>query len=55
MTLRYEAHGQSWTQSFSTVSLSEMEVEDLLRQHGFGRIEWLGREKLWVSASASDA
>ncbi len=55
MTLRYEAFGQSWTQSFSTVSLSEMEVEELLRQHGFGRFEWLGPEKLWVSASASDA
>jgi SAM-dependent methyltransferase len=55
MTLRYEAYGQSWTQSFSTVSLSEVEIEDLLQQHGFGRIEWLGRERLWVSAFAPDA
>jgi SAM-dependent methyltransferase len=54
MTLRYEAHGQSWTQSFSTVSLSEIDVEDMLRQHGFGRIEWLGPERLWVSAVAID-
>lgn len=55
MTLRYEANDQSWTQSFSTVSLSEMDVEELLDQHGFGRIQWLGRKKLWVSASARDA
>ncbi len=55
MTLRYEAHGQSWTQSFSTVSLSEMDVEEILRRNGFGRIEWLGSERLWVAAVATDA
>ena len=55
MTLRYDAFGQSWTQSFSTVSLSETEVEEVLHQHGFGRFEWLGRERLWASASASAA
>jgi SAM-dependent methyltransferase len=50
MTLIYEGFGQSWTQSFSTVSLSETDVEDLLRQHGFGHVEWLGRDRLWVAA-----
>lgn len=55
MTLRYEASGQTWTQSFSTSALSEMEVEDQLRQHGFGQIEWFGHKKLWASATVSDA
>ena len=55
MTLRYEVSGKSWTQSFSTTSLSEMEVEDQLRQHGFGQLEWFGPKRLWASASAGDA
>jgi hypothetical protein len=55
MTLRYEASGQSWTQSFSTTSLSEMEIEDQLRQHGFDQLEWFGPQKLWASAIAGDA
>jgi len=55
MTLRYEASGQTWTQSFSTTSLSEAEVEDQLHQHGFALFEWFGAKRLWVSATASDA
>jgi SAM-dependent methyltransferase len=55
MTLRYEASGQRWTQSFSTTSLSEEEVEAQLHQHGFGQFEWFGAKRLWVSAIASDA
>jgi 2-polyprenyl-3-methyl-5-hydroxy-6-metoxy-1,4-benzoquinol methylase len=55
MTLRYEASGQKWTQSFSTTSLSEEEVEDQLHRHGFGQFEWFGHKRLWVSATASDA
>jgi SAM-dependent methyltransferase len=55
MTLRYEASGQRWTQSFSTTSLSEEEVEDQLHQQGFGQFEWFGAKRLWVSATASDA
>jgi 2-polyprenyl-3-methyl-5-hydroxy-6-metoxy-1,4-benzoquinol methylase len=54
ITLRYEVSGQKWTQSFSTTSLSEAEVEDQLRQHGFAQFEWLGAKRLWVSATASD-
>jgi SAM-dependent methyltransferase len=53
MTLRYEALGQKWTQSFSTSSLSEKEVEDQLHQQGFGQFEWFGPKRLWVSATAS--
>lgn len=55
MTLRDEGFGQSWTQSFSTVSLSEIDVEESLRQHGFRRVEWLGPDRLWVAASAEGA
>jgi SAM-dependent methyltransferase len=55
MTLRYEASGQKWTQSFSTTSLSQEQVEDQLQQHGFGQFEWFGSKRLWVSATASDA
>lgn len=53
MTLRYEAFGPAWTQRFTTVSLSEIDVAELLRQHGFGHIEWLGRDRLWLAASSS--
>ena len=52
MTLRYEGFDQSWTQSFSTVSLSETDVEELLRRHGFGQFEWLGGARLWVAAAS---
>jgi 2-polyprenyl-3-methyl-5-hydroxy-6-metoxy-1,4-benzoquinol methylase len=55
MTLRYEAAGESWTQSFSTAPLSELEIEDLLSQHGFRTFQWFGKERLWVSAVPSDA
>ena len=55
MTLKYELSGQSWTHSFSTTSLSEQEVEDQLRQHGFGQLEWFGHKRLWASARAGDA
>lgn len=55
MTLRYEVSGQKWTQSFSTTSLSEAEIEDELHHHGFALFEWLGPKKLWVSATAGDA
>ena len=55
MTLRYEASSQVWTQSFSTTALSEVEVEDQLRRHGFKQFQWFGKDRLWVSATASDA
>lgn len=54
MTLRYEISGQRWTQSFSTVALSEGEVERQLSHHGFGEFEWFGPRRLWVAASAND-
>lgn len=53
MTLHYEASGKTWTQSFSTTSLSEEEIEDHLREYGFGQFAWYGPKKLWVSATAS--
>jgi SAM-dependent methyltransferase len=55
MTLRYEASGQIWTQSFSTTSLSEAEVEAQLHRHGFRQFQWFGSKRLWVSAVAIDA
>ncbi len=54
MTLRYEAFGQSWTQSFSTTALSEVDVQEQLHQHGFEQIEWFGPHRLWAGATASD-
>ena len=55
MTLRYEASGQTWTQSFSTTPLSEVEVQDQLKLHGFGQIEWFGPKRLWAAATMSHA
>ena len=55
MTLRYQLSNQVWRQSFSTVSLSETEVEELLISAGFGSVHWKGRQRLWALAEASDA
>ncbi len=55
MTIRYEAFGQSWTQSFTTRALDVREVENLLSSCGFGGFKWLGKSKLWVAATQSDA
>jgi len=55
MTLRYEAFGQSWTQSFTTRALEKYEVEDLLASCGFTNFRWLGKQELWVAATPSDA
>ena len=55
MTLRYQLSNQVWRQSFSTVSLSETEVEELLISAGFGPVHWKGRQRLWALAEASDA
>jgi len=55
MTLRYIAFGQSWTQSFRTRSLQKSEIEALLSNCGFRDFRWLGKQELWVAASASDA
>jgi SAM-dependent methyltransferase len=55
MTLRYEANGSRWTQSFSTTALSESEIENQLSKHGFVQFEWFSTKRLWVSAIASDA
>jgi len=55
MVLRYEAYGQSWTQSFSTCALGTGEIEGLLSICGFSNFRWLGNKHLWVAAIASDA
>jgi SAM-dependent methyltransferase len=55
MTLRYQLANQVWRQSFSTVSLSEAEVEELLVSAGFSEVRWQGRQRLWALAVASDA
>ena len=55
MTLRYDAFGQSWTQSFTTCALEGKQVEELLSSCGFGDFRWLGEQALWVAASPSDA
>ena len=55
MTLRYEAFGHSWAQSFSTRALEKHQIENLLASCGFGRFRWLGKQELWVAAIPSDA
>lgn len=51
MTLRYEAFGQAWTQSFTTCALEVHEVESLLSICGFGNFNWIGEDELWVAAT----
>ena len=55
MTLRYEAFGQSWAQSFTTRALEKVQIESLLASCGFGSFRWLGKQELWVAATPSDA
>ena len=55
MVLRYEAFGQSWTQSFTTRALDTHEIEDLLSSCGFGSFRWLGKKQLWLASTPSDA
>jgi len=55
MTVRYEAFGNTWRQSFSTVALTEQHVEDLLLQAGLSVVRWHGPQRLWVEAHASEA
>jgi len=55
MMLRYSFSAQVWRQSFSTVSLTEAEVEELLAKAGFSEVRWRGDQRLWASAVASDA
>lgn len=52
MTLRYQLSSQVWRQSFSTVSLSESDVEQLLLSAGFSGIRWQGCKRLWAVAAA---
>jgi 2-polyprenyl-3-methyl-5-hydroxy-6-metoxy-1,4-benzoquinol methylase len=55
MTLRYEAFGQSWQQSFTTRALEKIQIEAILASCGFGNFRWLGKQELWVAATPSDA
>ena len=52
MTLRYELAGHAWTQSFSTVALTQTEIEQQLMHHGFTNVQWHGKLALWASAIA---
>jgi SAM-dependent methyltransferase len=54
MTLLYTHAGDSWRHSFSTLALTEMQVEALLRDGGFTDIRWHGSRKLWASAMGID-
>lgn len=55
LTLRYEAFGSTWRQSFSAVALTEEQVASLLHRAGFRTVKWHGPQKLWVEARASEA
>lgn len=46
-----ETPDQVWTQSFTTCTLEQNEIEDLLAGCGFQGFEWFGSEALWVAAS----
>jgi SAM-dependent methyltransferase len=52
MTIRYDLLGQAWQQSFSTVPLSEAQIEALLGRFGFAQVQWHGSARLWASAVA---
>ncbi len=52
MTLRYEAFGHAWTQSFSTRAIEKPDLEALLASNGFGSFKWFGERELWVAAIA---
>lgn len=54
MRLRYEADDAAWTQSFTTRSLEQADIEVLLAACGFGSFRWLGEQGLWLMASACD-
>jgi SAM-dependent methyltransferase len=55
MTLRYDAFGQTWVQTFTTCSLEKHQIENLLTSCGFGNFRWLGKQELWVAATPSNA
>ena len=55
IALRYVLGGQSWRHCFSVVSLSEVQVEDLLLEEGFADVQWHGRNRLWAVALGGDA
>lgn len=54
MTLRYQLGDDVWRQSFSVVSLSDMELESLLSAAGFDGFEWRGHKRRWLRAIATD-
>lgn len=53
MTLRYERAGQTWRRTFTTVTLSEAQIEEQLRRSGFADVSWHGERTLWASAVAN--
>lgn len=54
MRLRYELGAQTWRHSFSTLPLSETDVETILSRHDFRTVRWLGKQRLWAVAGAGD-
>jgi len=52
ITMRYATSTATWRQSFLTVSLSELQIEALLRETGFATVRWHGEAKLWACAIA---
>ena len=52
ITLRYEAPTGTWWQSFLTMPLDELQIEELLLGAGFANIRWFGEARLWASAVA---
>jgi hypothetical protein len=50
MTLSYELEGYVWHHSFAVAPMSEVEIEGLLSQCGFGSFVWSGRQNRWASA-----
>jgi SAM-dependent methyltransferase len=51
MTLRYQAAGRSWLHSFTVVAIDEAQLQSLLSEAGFGRLQWLDPKQRWARTS----
>lgn len=55
MKLRYDLRGSTWYQSFTVVALDESQIEEALATAGFSEFSWVGAQRRWVCAVASQA
>lgn len=48
MTVRYECDQGTWLHEFSAEVLSEKQIEQILHEHGVGRVTWHGPRRRWA-------